>query len=128
MGLICAVLAEDFQITKSYYIIFSSQQLALEQWQTGKEEGNSSELSYVCGIDAEEPFDKDLFMGIIRSFMDEQDMRGDISSRDETYEWQLAMYSAFLFVGIGFSILFLFMMAFVVYYKQIERNRGGGKC
>ena len=28
--------AEDFQITKSYYIIFSSQQLALEQWQTGK--------------------------------------------------------------------------------------------
>ena len=120
--------AEDFQITKSYYIIFSSQQLALEQWQTGKEEGNSSELSYVCGIDAEEPFDKDLFMGIIRSFMDEQDMRGDISSRDETYEWQLAMYSAFLFVGIGFSILFLFMMAFVVYYKQIERNRGGGKC
>ena len=120
--------AADFQITKSYYIIFSSQQLALEQWQTGKEEGNSSELSYVCGIDAEEPFDKDLFMGIIRSFMDEQDRRGDISSRDETYEWQLAMYSAFLFVGIGFSILFLFMMAFVVYYKQIERNRGGGKC
>ena len=116
-----------FRLQKVIISFSAVSQLALEQWQTGKEEGNSSELSYVCGIDAEEPFDKDLFMGIIRSFMDEQDMRGDISSRDETYEWQLAMYSAFLFVGLD-SAPFPFHDAFVVYYKQIERNRGGGKC
>lgn len=32
------------------------------------------------------------------------------------------MYSAFLFVGIAFSILFIVMMAYVVYYKQISEG------
>lgn len=32
------------------------------------------------------------------------------------------MYSGFLFVGIAFSLLFIVMMAFVIYYKQISEG------
>lgn len=113
---------EDFQITKCYYAICSSPLIAQSHYQVGKEEDSVQEFSFVCGIDAEDSFDKDQFVKRIRSYMNENELRGEISHKEETYEWQLAMYSAFLFVGIAFSILFIVMMVFVVYYKQISEG------
>lgn len=114
--------AEDFQITKSYYIICSSPSIALSHYQIGKEADSNQKFSFVCGIDAEESFDKEQFVKCVNSYLNENGIRGEASYREETYEWQLAMYSAFLFVGIAFSILFIVMMAFVIYYKQISEG------
>lgn len=113
---------EDFQIAQSYYIICSNQLIAEPNHLNEKEDKSYSELSYVCGIEVDESFDKGKFVEIINSYMNEQQIRGDASYREKTYEWQLAMYSAFLFVGIAFSILFIVMMAFVIYYKQISEG------
>ena len=113
---------EDFQIAQSYYIICSNPLIAEPNHLNEKEDKSYSELSYVCGIEVDESFDKGKFVEIINSYMNEQQIRGDASYREKTYEWQLAMYSAFLFVGIAFSILFIVMMAFVIYYKQISEG------
>lgn len=113
---------EDSQIAKSYYIIYDSSLTAQSHYQIGKEEGNPPLFSYVCGIDIGDTIDKEQFVNTLNSFMAEKEIRGEASSRDESYEWQLEMYSAFLFVGIAFSVLFIVMMAFVVYYKQISEG------
>lgn len=114
--------AEDFQIANVYYIICDSTMTAQSHYMIGKQENDVPMLSYVCGINVKDEFDKERFVSALNSFMDQNEMRGEASSREETYEWQLAMYSAFLFVGIAFSILFIVMMAFVVYYKQISEG------
>ena len=113
---------EDSQLAKSYYIIYNSSLTAQSHYQIGKEEGNPLLFSYVCGIDIGDILDKEQFVNTLNSFMNEKEIRGEASSRDESYEWQLEMYSAFLFVGIAFSVLFIVMMAFVVYYKQISEG------
>jgi putative ABC transport system permease protein len=113
---------EDFQIAKSYYIIGNNPLITKPNNLNEKKDKNCSTLSYICGMEVDESFDKEKFVETINSYMNEQEIRGDASYREKTYEWQLAMYSGFLFVGIAFSLLFIVMMAFVIYYKQISEG------
>lgn len=113
---------EDSQLAKSYYIICDSLLTAQSHYLTGKEEGSVPTVSYVCGIDMDSASNREQLVNTLNSYMNGNEIRGEASSRDESYEWQLEMYSAFLFVGIAFSILFIVMMAYVVYYKQISEG------
>ena len=65
---------EDFQIAQSYYIICSNPLIAEPNHLNEKEDKSYSELSYVCGIEVDESFDKGKFVEIINSYMNEQQM------------------------------------------------------
>lgn len=113
---------EDSQLAKSYYIICDSLLTAQTHYMIGKEEDSVPKISYVCGVDLHSAGSGELLVNTLNAYMNGNEIRGEASSRDESYEWQLEMYSAFLFVGIAFSILFIVMMAYVVYYKQISEG------
>lgn len=112
---------EDFQLAKNYYIICSDEigKMHYAKLNRTTEEEIHKVFNYGINVESEE---ETVLVNRINSYLSEKNMRGLAGCREETFHILLSMYSGLMFVGISFSILFIFMTAFVIYYKQISEG------
>lgn len=113
----------DFQLVNAYYIIFQDQSIGhMHYLNTFENDGEEVLLNFLYGVDVDNPEEEAKVRDEINHFFQSHDIRGRAVNRSEAFEWQLDMYAGFLFVGMSFSILFIFMTSFVIYYRQISES------
>ena len=77
-------------------------------------------LDINCYLDPEDEDVQNALISEIHGFMDERDLKGNCYGYEESFSFYLSFYAGALFIGIGLSILFIIMTAYIIYYKQVS--------